>query len=297
MLYLKTFQLMDEDRHAKGIGEICDTQTSDEHYPAGIFPQKQLKLFEFKEITILYGGNGSGKTTLLNIMAEKLGVFRRKEYLQTDMFSFYLQACRSYPGSIPPNSKFLASDDVFRHILSVREENMQVKQNKCEEFDFYETARYHPEEIYAQGKVNLDMDDEEEMEIFLRYAAARRKSKRQFVRSRAGEMQRQFSNGENALMFFDEEITENAVFFLDEPENSMSPRFQLELRQLIEDSARFKNCQFVIATHSPFILSLRGAKIYNLDASPVTVEKWYELENVRFFYDFFKQNEKVFEAS
>jgi len=96
-------------------------------------------------------------------------------------------------------------------------------------------------------------------------------------------------------MFFDKEITSNAVFFLDEPENSMSPKFQMDLIQLIEESVRFKKCQFVIATHSPFILSLKNAKIYNLDASPVTVEKWYELENVRFFYDFFKRNEKAFE--
>ena len=288
---------MDEDRHAPGINELCNTQTPDEYYPVGIFPRKQLKQLDFEEITILYGGNGSGKTTLLNLMAEKLGVFRQKEYLQTEMFSFYLKGCRCHPKSIPPNSKFLASDDIFQHILSVREENLQVKQNKREELDYLETARYHPEEIYAQGKVSLNTDSEEEMENFFRYAAARRQSKRQFVRSRAGEMQRQFSNGENALMFFDREITENAVFFLDEPENSMSPKFQLELRQLIEESVRYQNCQFVIATHSPFILSLKGAKIYNLDDSPVTVEKWYELENVKFFYDFFKRNERVFEQS
>lgn len=287
---------MDEDRNAAGIGNLCNTQTPDEYYPVGLFPQKQLTRLDFEPITILYGGNGSGKTTLLNIMAEKLGVFRQKAYLQTEMFSYYLQCCECRPGSVPPNSKFLASDDIFQHILSVREDNQQVKENKQKERDFLATARYRPGEIYDGGRVSIDMDNEQEVEQFFRYAAARRKSVRQYVRSRAGEMQRQFSNGENALMFFDSEITENAVFFLDEPENSMSPKFQVELRQLIEDSVRFKKCQFVIATHSPFILSLRNAKIYNLDASPVTVEKWYDLENVRFFYDFFKGNERVFEG-
>jgi len=295
MLFLRNFQLMDEDRYAAGIAQLCNTLTPDEHYPIGFFPQKQLMQLDFENITILYGGNGSGKTTLLNIMTEKLGVFRQKEYLQTEMFSFYLEGCHCDPAHIPPNSKFLASDDIFQHILSVRDDNKQVKQNKREELGFLETARYRPETIYPQGKIDIDTDNEEEMENFLRYAAARRQSIRQFVRSRAGEMQRQYSNGENSLIFFDKEITENAVFFLDEPENSMSPRFQMELLQLIEDSVRFKNCQFVIATHSPFILSLRNAKIYNLDAYPVTVEKWYELENVKFFYEFFKRNEKMFE--
>ena len=50
----------------------------------------------------------------------------------------------------------------------------------------------------------------------------------------------------------------------------------------------------IISTHSPFLLALKGAKIYDLDASPVTVRKWTELENVRTYYEFFKKNEKNF---
>lgn len=286
---------MDEDQNASAIAHVCNRETPDEYYPAGLFPRKQLTRLDFEPITILYGGNGSGKTTLLNIMAEKLGVFRRKKYLQTTMFSCYLENCVSQPESVPPGSKFLASDDIFQHILTVRDDNMQVKKNKYDEAQFHWEARYQTEKIFPDGNPCVDLENEEELDKFFRYTSALGKTKRQHIRSRAGEMQRQFSNGENALMFFDQEITEDAVYFLDEPENSMSPKFQVELRQLIEDSVRFKNCQFVIATHSPLILSLKHAKIYNLDASPATVEKWYELENVRFFYEFFKCNEKVFE--
>ncbi|MDR0688484.1 MAG: AAA family ATPase [Prevotellaceae bacterium] len=108
-------------------------------------------------------------------------------------------------------------------------------------------------------------------------------------------MQRQYSNGENALMFFDKQIEENALYLLDEPENSLSPKFQLELKYLIEDSVRYKNCQLVIATHSPFMLSLKNAKIYNLDETPVAVQKWYELENVKIMCELFKENQEYFE--
>ena len=108
-------------------------------------------------------------------------------------------------------------------------------------------------------------------------------------------MQRQYSNGENALMFFDKEIGKNVLYLLDEPENSMSPKFQIELKQLIEDSVKYKNCQFIIATHSPFILSLENAKIYNLDENPVWIRKWYELENVKLMYELLKQNREYFE--
>mgnify|MGYP000668304677 FL=1 len=82
-------------------------------------------------------------------------------------------------------------------------------------------------------------------------------------------------------------MTENALFLLDEPENSLSPAKQQELVKFIEDSARFFGCQFVIATHSPFVLAIRGAKIYDLDEEPVDVKRWTELENVRAYYEFF----------
>ena len=45
----------------------------------------------------------------------------------------------------------------------------------------------------------------------------------------------------------------------------------------------------MIATHSPFVLAIRGAKIYDLDEEPVDVKRWTELENVRAYYDFFKK--------
>lgn len=100
---------------------------------------------------------------------------------------------------------------------------------------------------------------------------------------------REYSNGESAFRYFTDKIGENGLYLLDEPENSLSPKRQLELVKFIEDSARFMGCQFVISTHSPFLLSMNGAKIYDLDENPVDVKLWTELENVRIFYEFFKK--------
>lgn len=61
----------------------------------------------------------------------------------------------------------------------------------------------------------------------------------------------------------------------------------MELVGFIEDSARFFGCQFLIATHSPFVLAIKQAKIYDLDEDPVDVKRWTELENVGVYYDFF----------
>lgn len=95
------------------------------------------------------------------------------------------------------------------------------------------------------------------------------------------------SNGEYTLKFWGKEIKGNAIYILDEPENSLSAENQLKLKQFIEDSARFYNCQFIISTHSPFLLSLNSAKTYDLDSTPVTKKKWIEFKNVRIYHNFF----------
>ena len=46
-----------------------------------------------------------------------------------------------------------------------------------------------------------------------------------------------------------------------------------------------------MATHSPFLLSMKGAKIYDMDEEPVDVKKWTKLSSVRAYYDFFKAHE------
>lgn len=51
----------------------------------------------------------------------------------------------------------------------------------------------------------------------------------------------------------------------------------------------------MIATHSPFLLSMRGAKIYDMDEEIVDVKKWCDLANVREYYRFFKKHEREFE--
>ena len=42
-------------------------------------------------------------------------------------------------------------------------------------------------------------------------------------------------------------------------------------------------------------IGILNAKIYNLDTKDYRVEKWNELENVRYFYNFFKSKKEEFE--
>lgn len=304
MIYLKKFLLTTGEACREWVAGVQATETRDEEYPAYVFSKIELEQIDFENITVFYGGNGSGKTSLLNVIAEKIGVLRKKRFVRTIFFEQYIEYLCGFEkikgyDFLHNNCKFLSSDDIFDHILTVREDNKGIQSNKQEEKDFYNFAKSRSyRDIYPEGaRINFeDPEVHKAIEQLDRFVKSRKKTRRQFVRSRAGEMQRQFSNGENALIFFDKEIERDSLYLLDEPENSMSPKFQLELKTLIEDSVRYKNCQFIIATHSPFILSLYDAKIYNLDATPVTVERWHKLENVRYYYDFFKMNKNLFET-
>lgn len=105
---------------------------------------------------------------------------------------------------------------------------------------------------------------------------------------------REYSNGESAYRYFNEQIEEDGLYILDEPENSLSPQKQIELAKFIEDSTRFFGCQFFISTHSPFLLAITGAKIYDLDENPVDVKSWTALENVKVYQEFFERHKEEF---
>ena len=119
-------------------------------------------------------------------------------------------------------------------------------------------------------------------------------SQSRYVKERLDKNVDMFSNGETAMKYFTDMIDEDSLYLMDEPENSLSVEYQLELAEYIAASARHFRCQFVIATHSPIFLSLPKARIYNLDEYPVCLQKWTELPNVRKYFEFFMSHKDEF---
>ena len=284
MIYLRSFTFPDGDRefdYCMGIKRKCYTS----YYPFRVLSQRRLERIDFEPVTILCGSNGSGKSTALQVIARKAGLQRESPYNRTSFFDDYVSLCRMDAGDIPTGSRVLASDDVFDRMIAVRELNDGIDSRREDVFEAYMEAKH--------GHVQLrSMEDYASLK---RQNQARRQTQSRFVREELGMNVRTFSNGENAFKAFTGEIGEDALYLLDEPENSLSPRRAQELAQFIEDSARFMGCQFVIATHSPFVLAIRGAKIVDLDSDPVTVRRWTELPSVRETYAFFERHRAAFE--
>ena len=299
MIYLKKFKLVNwraEERYLNHFKRTCFNS----YYPFMFFPEMGLEELEFTDITIFCGGNGSGKSTLLNIIAEKLKLNRTTPFNKTYFFDPYLEECDHELTVHDPvelrrlmnSSSIITSDDVFNHIISVREKNNNIDFKRQLIFD--EQDNYKRFGWVGERPRGVDMDNPESIRTYRNYADKLRKSTSSLVRDNVGHSERTYSNGENGFKYFTDAIQPGGLYLLDEPENSLSTEMQLKLVQFLQGMARFYDCQFIISSHSPFILSLPQACIYNLDESPTSVCKWTELPNVRLYYEFFKEQASEF---
>ena len=94
MIYLRSFAFLSREQEEDFLWtqeKTCYTTK----YPFNVFRYRELPVFEFDPITILYGTNGSGKSTLLNVMAEKLKISHRTIYNKSPFFPDYVQRCHA----------------------------------------------------------------------------------------------------------------------------------------------------------------------------------------------------------
>ena len=277
MIYLHSFQPYMEDRHL---------------YPWGVVYPMQLEHIEFAPITIFYGNNGCGKSTLLNIIAERIGIKNKTLGNSNEYFENYVRKCTFSDdfNGIPDDSTFIRSEDIMVEITKDRARFARMKEEILKDDSLkdygvsqklYRKALTSPEEV-APNK----------------YAMLSRLSDFASTRSVLASSSADFiSNGERALEFFRDHLYEDTLYLLDEPENSMAPAYQMELANEIGLLAYRLDSQFIIATHSPFMLSIEGARIYDLDGRPARIREWYELENMRTYYELFKKNADKFEEN
>lgn len=286
MLYLKHFTFPDRDQEFDfflALKRKCYT----DFYPFQILSAAELTSLEFTPVTILHGGNGCGKTTVLNVIAEKLNASRESVYNKSCFFPDYVSLCQAeWAGEKPEECLIITSDDVFDYMLNIRSLNEGIDRRREQMFDEYLDRKK------SRFRVS-SLEDYEELRLSNR---AKSQTQSRFVRENLMANATERSNGESAFLYFTNKIRENGLYILDEPENSLSPKRQQELVKFIEDSVRFFHCQFIISTHSPFLLALRDARIYDMDEIPVTEKTWTELSNVRQYYEFFREHGGEFTA-
>jgi len=293
--YLKKFHMPSDDTEHNVLSGVKMTCFNN-FYPFGTLPE-DFRNLDFSPLTILYGGNGCGKTTILNLIAEKLGINRGTKINKSSFMEDYLNLCRCDIYEKPTVMKIITSDDVFSNIFLTREKNEIIDRNREDALEF--SAKCKTPGVYVKDLMREMIGDEkwiDNIDALTKITSARRKTKSQFVKENVRKNIIGKSNGETALDYFYTNIEEPGLYLLDEPENSLSAVYQRELAQYLFDSVRFFGAQLIIATHSPFMLSIPGANIYNLDSEEFCItEDWTSLDNMREYYSLFNEYADRFE--
>ena len=317
MVYLEKFRFPSREKEEKFLGSReYYAKTWDTLYPFYVLSERRFVAMDFEPITLLYGGNGSGKSTALNIISNALHVKRTSPYNTTIHMDGYISLCsfetdmrwsgeefnmsgaRQSRYDISEITQMLTSDDIFKMMLEGRIKNDQKVQKSL--ILTKEVCRV--QSMSTQGSKydmirRLDLETGENVDEFNRFWEMKKaKSFSSYLTKKLGPIERGYSNGENGMMYLTELIENEGLYLLDEPENSMSCQFQKKLAEIISYSARYWNAQFIIATHSPYLLSIPEAKIYNLDEDPVTISKFWELENMKEYYQLFDAFSEQFKS-
>lgn len=114
-------------------------------------------------------------------------------------------------------------------------------------------------------------------------------------RAYGGRSLHQQSHGEAFLALFSHRLNARspALFLLDEPEAALSPVAQMAFLRILDRLVQNGNSQFVIATHSPILMALPNAQVWDLDRHPLKPVAYTETSAYRVTRAFLEAPERM----
>jgi len=103
----------------------------------------------------------------------------------------------------------------------------------------------------------------------------------------------ELSHGEGFLEVLRTRVNEPGFYLMDEPDAPLSFTACLGLIALLHDLAR-AGSQAVVATHSPLVAAVPGARILELGHWGIRVARWDELDIVRHWRQFLREPDSYF---
>jgi predicted ATPase len=105
------------------------------------------------------------------------------------------------------------------------------------------------------------------------------------------------SHGQSLMTYFQARYQLKGLYFLDEPETALSPKSQLALLKVLTAMSRAGHAQFIIASHSPVLLSCPRAKLFDFNGETIRSIDYEATEYYRFYRDFMMNHRAYLERS
>lgn len=261
MIHLRSLTLLAEKR---GTG-----------FPFSVPTISTLTEIEFgTPVTFFVGENGSGKSTLLESLAIATNLPAVASTAPRDDDT--LAAQRTLAAALrlswtrrTHRGFFLRAEDFFGFARSLSRSRDELRQ-RVEDLEIEYRDRSSHARGLAQGPALASLGEMEK---------------------RYGEDLDANSHGQAFFQLFRSRFVPGGLYLLDEPETPLSPLSQLALLAMLKDMVS-EDAQFIIATHSPILLALPGARILDFDAQPVRWAAYEELEHVRLTREFLADPER-----
>lgn len=230
-------------------------------FPFNIDAVKWAKTINLNsKITIFIGDNGCGKSTLLETIALKLNLPLIGGYIKTHAGFDAARLLQPYTEiewkRQTSKGFFFRAEDFSDFVNSVENEQRKIGE------DLRDLRGVVDDSIIKEMSDNMN------------YPLFR-------MRKDYGENMQAFSHGEAYLKILQTRIGNKGIFLLDEPEAALSPLKQLSLIFLIVEILKNKNTQFIISTHSPILMGIPEAWIYEIKEESMERVNYKETDHYR----------------
>jgi predicted ATPase len=240
-----------------------------EGFPFSVPVIRSLDLVELDvPVSLFVGENGSGKSTLLEAIA-----------LAAD-----LPAVGS--GSLAHDPTLKAQRRLAGTLrLAWRGRTRRGFFLRAEDFFGFQkaVAARRVEHEAEMGRLDRELKDASALARSLALGVHR--GSIQQMAERYGEDPDARSHGEAFLALLTARLVPQGLFLLDEPEAALSPQSQLAFLAMVREAV-LRGGQFIIATHSPILMAIPGARVFLFDGGGLRIVGFEELESVTLVREF-----------
>jgi len=235
-------------------------QTDLNYFPFSLPAIDSLKKLEFtSSVTLFVGENGSGKSTLLEGIAAGFGsISIGSQDIEHDPSMAVARTLgkqlKFVKNRHPKRGFFLRAEDFFGFTKRI------------------ENAGHELDELEQEYAVSLSGYGRD-------LAMGMAQGQKRALDDKYGKEPDAFSHGENLLNILNTRLVPGGLYLFDEPETPLSAIRQLTLISILKDMVE-KDCQFIIATHSPILMAFPEALIMSFDEDHISQIEFDEIENV-----------------